>query len=65
MAKQLAASKIIPDSYQNNPANCMVALEMASRMQASPLAVMQNCDVIQRPSKLPRHFYDCAHQQQP
>ena len=46
MAKQLAASKIIPDSYQNNPANCMVALEMASRMQASPLAVMQNCDVI-------------------
>ena len=47
MAKQLAASKIIPDSYQNNPANCMVALEMASRMQASPLAVMQNCDVIQ------------------
>lgn len=46
MAKQLSASAIIPTEYQGNISNCIVALELASRLNASPLAVMQNCDVI-------------------
>jgi hypothetical protein len=47
MAKMLATSNIIPQSYQNNIQNCIVAIEMANRIGISPLMVMQNLDVIQ------------------
>jgi len=42
----LAGSGMVPAIYQGKPANCIVALEMASRTGASPLAVMQNLDII-------------------
>lgn len=51
MAKALSQSTIVPKEYQSNEANCMVAIEIATRLQTSPLMVMQNLNVIQgRPS---------------
>ena len=50
-AKALAASTMIPKDYQNNIPNTLVALEMAHRIGASPLMVMQNLHIIHgRPS---------------
>ncbi len=46
VAKMLALTTMIPKEYQNNIANCMVALEMSNRMNVSPLMVMQNLNVI-------------------
>ena len=42
MAKALAESTIVPQTYQNNPSNCLIAIEQAQRMNISPLMVMQN-----------------------
>lgn len=51
IAKALASSTLVPATYQNNISNTLVALEMANRIGASPLMVMQNLNVIQgRPS---------------
>lgn len=51
MAKALASSTIVPSTYQNNPANCLIAIEQSQRMHISPLMVMQNLYPIQgRPS---------------
>lgn len=51
MAKALAQSTIVPQAYQRNEANGLVAIEMAQRLGTSPLMVMQNLNVIQgRPS---------------
>ena len=50
-ARLLASSSLVPKEYQGNIANCFVALNMALRMQADPLMVMQNLHIIQgRPS---------------
>ena len=45
-AKALASSDLVPKAFQNNPANCLIALEIAHRMGASPMMVMQNLDII-------------------
>lgn len=51
MAQALAASTIVPVSYQNNVPNTLVAIEMAQRMGESPIMVMQNLNIIHgRPS---------------
>jgi len=47
VAKMLASSSLIPKAYQGNIQNVMVALEMANRIGASPLMVMQNLHIIQ------------------
>lgn len=47
MAKALAESTVVPNTYQNNVGNCIVAIEQAQRLKISPLAVMQNLHVIQ------------------
>lgn len=52
-AKMLAASPFVPEAFrgENGIASCCVALELALRMNASPMMVMQNLDVIHgRPS---------------
>lgn len=56
IAKMYATSSFIPDSYKykgQQPlsaesviANCTIALEMATRMQANPLMVMQNLYIV-------------------
>lgn len=51
VAKMFAQSTVVPDNFRGNIGNCAIALEMASRIGASPLMVMQNLDVIYgRPS---------------
>ena len=51
IAKLLSSSDLVPNQYKGNIANTMVALEMAFRMNASPLMVMQNLHIIHgRPS---------------
>lgn len=47
MAQAFANSTLVPREYQGNFANGLVAIDMANRLQISPLAVMQNLDVIQ------------------
>jgi len=50
-AMAFANSDIVPDTFRGNMANCMIALELAARIGASPLMVAQNLDVIHgRPS---------------
>lgn len=46
IGKAFAASSLVPNQYQGNVANCIVALEMANRMGASPLMVMQNLYIV-------------------
>lgn len=51
MAKALMASDLVPKQYQNNLPNTLIALEMANRIGATPLMVMQHLNIIQgRPS---------------
>lgn len=45
-AKALAASSLVPQNYQGNLADCVVALELAQRIGASPLMVMQNLYIV-------------------
>ena len=42
----LASSTIVPKNYQNNIPNCVVALNMANRMGADALMVMQNLYIV-------------------
>lgn len=46
IGKAFAASSLVPQQYAGNLANCIVALEMANRMGASPLMVMQNLYIV-------------------
>lgn len=46
MAQYLAKSDLVPDSYRNKPANCMIALETANRMGVSPLFVMEQLTIV-------------------
>lgn len=46
VATELSKSDIIPKEFQQKPANCLIAVELANRLKASPFQVMQNMDVI-------------------
>lgn len=45
-ANLLAKSSLVPKEYQGNIPNCVIALNMASRMNADPLMVMQNLYIV-------------------
>jgi hypothetical protein len=45
-AKALSVSSLMPAAYQNNVANCLIAIELSRRIGASPMMVAQNLDVI-------------------
>ena len=47
MAKALASSTIVPREYQNNWANTLIAIDIATRMKIDPTTVIQNLHVIQ------------------
>ena len=47
MAKALSESTIVPQTYQKNPSNCLIAIEQAQRLNISPIMVMQNLFPIQ------------------
>ena len=46
VAGVLAKSSIVPQNYQNKPEDCLIALDMASRIGTNPLMVMQNLYVV-------------------
>jgi hypothetical protein len=46
MAAALVASTMIPKDYQGNIGNCMIALDIASRLKVSPILIMQNLYII-------------------
>lgn len=45
-AKLLSQSSLVPKEYQGNLPNCVIALNMASRMNADPFMVMQNLYIV-------------------
>lgn len=47
MARQLASSSLVPQAFRKDESNCLIAMELASRIGVSVLAVMQNLDIIQ------------------
>lgn len=50
-ATDLSESKLIPSIYQGNPANCLIAINLADLLRMDRLQVMQNVHIIQgRPS---------------
>jgi hypothetical protein len=50
-AKAYASSTLVPKTYQNNVANVLIAMDVADRIGANELMVMQNLNVVQgRPS---------------
>ena len=46
-AEMLSRSDIIPQAFRDKPANVLVAMDMAQRLNVSPMLVMQNLYVIQ------------------
>ena len=47
VALMLSSSNLVPENYRGNVQNAMIALEMANRIGASPLMVMQNLYIVQ------------------
>lgn len=46
LAQALCQSTLIPEQYRGKPADCAIAIDMASRMGISPVMVMQNLYVV-------------------
>jgi hypothetical protein len=46
VAKAFASSTLVPQQFQNNIANCMIALNLAERLKADALMVMQNLYIV-------------------
>lgn len=46
IARLFSSSALVPDVYKNNIANTSIALDMAYRMRANPLMVMQNLYIV-------------------
>lgn len=46
MASTLAKSTVVPKAYQGNEGNCLIAIEMAARINTSPMMVMQNLYIV-------------------
>lgn len=46
VAKAFAASSLVPKDYQGNLPNCMIAINMAERIGADPMMVMQNLYIV-------------------
>ena len=46
VAKAFATSSLVPKEYQGNIANCMIAINMAERIGADPMMVMQNLYIV-------------------
>lgn len=46
MAALFAQSPMVPDTYKGNIGSCVIALDMANRMGAAPLMVMQNLYIV-------------------
>ena len=47
LADRYANSSMVPDTYKGKPDNCFTALELAARMDVSPMLVFQNLYIVQ------------------
>ena len=45
-AQMLSQSSLVPQNYQGKPQDCFIAVEMAARMNTSPIFIMQNLYVV-------------------
>lgn len=45
-AGMLSKSDLVPKEFKGNMANCIIALEMANRLGANPMSVMQNLYIV-------------------
>ncbi|MBO6266373.1 MAG: hypothetical protein J6M57_10255 [Acidaminococcaceae bacterium] len=51
IASTYAGGNVVPEAFQKNPANCFIAVNMAERMNADPMMIMQNMYIVYgRPS---------------
>lgn len=46
IGKMFASSALVPQAYQGKPMDCTIAVDMANRMEVSPMMVMQNLYVV-------------------
>lgn len=46
MASALAQSTVVPQAFQKNASNCLIAIEQSQRLNMSPFMVMQNLHII-------------------
>jgi hypothetical protein len=46
MADMLSKSTLIPESYRNKPADCLLAIDMANRANMPPIFVLQNLYIV-------------------
>jgi hypothetical protein len=62
-AKLLSESTLVPKDYQKNLPNCVIALEMAQRIGASPLMIMQNLYIVHgKPAWSSQFLIACVNQ---
>ena len=47
IAKMFASSDLVPAAYKGNVANCLIALNMAHRLNSDPLQTIQNLIIVQ------------------
>jgi hypothetical protein len=59
-AKLLSASSLVPDIYKGNLPNCTIAMNMASRLGADPLMIMQNLYIVYGRPAWSAQFYISA-----
>ena len=63
VAKMFSSSDLVPDAFKGKIANCTIALEMAHRMGANPMAVMQNLYIVHgRPGWSAQFIIACLNQ---
>lgn len=46
IGREMSKTQLVPQSYQNKPMDCAIAIDIANRMGLSPLTVMQNLWVV-------------------
>lgn len=46
VATLFSSSELVPKHFQNQPANCFIAMQMAMRMHVDPFMFMQNCYIV-------------------
>lgn len=62
-AQALASSDLVPKEFKGNVANCLIALNLAKRIGADPLMVLQNLDIIHgRPAFRATFLIACLNQ---
>lgn len=46
MAKVLSTAPMVPQNYRGEPGNCLIAIDMAQRMNMPPMMIMQNLYIV-------------------